>query len=123
MAKKILFIEDESALQRTVGDLLTSSGYTVIPALTGDDGIRLCISETPDLILLDLILPQKDGFEVLTKIRSADETKNTPVIVLTNLEGSEEVERALSLGAHTYLIKLHYSLDEVLEKIKKALGD
>lgn len=123
MAKKILFIEDESALQRTVGDLLTSAGYAVIPALTGDDGIRLSMHEAPDLILLDLVLPQKDGFEVLTKIRSTHETKNTPVIVLTNLEGSGEVERALSLGAHTYLVKLRYSLDEVLEKIKKALGD
>ncbi|OGZ45602.1 MAG: hypothetical protein A3J54_00775 [Candidatus Ryanbacteria bacterium RIFCSPHIGHO2_02_FULL_45_13b] len=123
MAKKILFIEDESALQRTVGDLLTSAGYMVIPALTGDDGIRLSMNETPDLILLDLVLPQKDGFEVLTKIRSTNETKDTPVIVLTNLEGSGEVERALSLGAHTYLVKLRYSLDEVLEKIKKALGD
>src|SRR3989344_6300885 len=123
MAKKILFIEDESALQRTVGDLLTSAGYMVIPALTGDDGIRLSMNETPDLILLDLVLPQKDGFEVLTKIRSTNETKDTPVIVLTNLEGSGEVERALSLGAHTYLVKLRYSLDEVLEQIKKALGD
>ncbi len=123
MPKKILFIEDDSSLQRTIGDLLTSNGYIFISALTGEDGIRLCMAESPDLVILDLILPQKDGFEVLTKIRNTPETKNTPVIVLTNLEGSEEVERALSLGAHTYLIKLRYSLDEVLEKIKKALGD
>jgi len=123
MAKKILFIEDESALQRTVGDVLTSAGYTIIQALTGDDGVRLSATESPDLILLDIILPQKDGFEVLAKIRNIPEMKNIPVIVLTNLEGSEEVERALSLGANTYLVKLHYSLDEVLEKIKKALGD
>src|SRR3989344_3248698 len=123
MAKKILFIEDESALQRTVGDVLTSAGYTIIQALTGDDGVRLSATESPDLILLDIILPQKDGFEVLAKIRNIPEMKNIPVIVLTNLEGSEEVERALSLGANTYLVKLHYSLDEALEKIKKALGD
>ncbi|OGZ56156.1 MAG: hypothetical protein A3H64_02390 [Candidatus Ryanbacteria bacterium RIFCSPLOWO2_02_FULL_45_11c] len=123
MAKKILFIEDDAALQRAVGDLLKSAGYAVMQALTGDDGVRLSATETPDLILLDLVLPQKDGFEVLTKMRNNPETKNTPVIVLTNLEGSEEVERALSLGAHTYLVKLHYSLDEVLEKIKKTLGD
>jgi len=123
MPKKILFIEDEAALQRTIGDVLTSAGYTVIQALTGDDGIRLSATEIPDLILLDIVLPQKDGFEVLTKIRNTPETKNTPVIVLTNLEGSEEVEHALRLGARTYLVKLHYSLDEVLEKIKKTLGD
>lgn len=123
MAKKILFIEDDAALQRTIGDLLKSSGYAITQALTGDDGVRLSATEAPDLILLDLILPQKDGFEILTKIRNNPETKNTPVIILTNLEGSEEVERALSLGAHTYLVKLRYSLDEILEKIKKALGD
>lgn len=123
MTKKILFIEDDAALQRTIGDLLKSSGYAIAQALTGDDGVRLSTTETPDLILLDLVLPQKSGFEVLTKIRNNPETKNTPVIVLTNLEGSEEVERALSLGAHTYLVKLRYSLDEILEKIKKALGD
>ena len=123
MPKKILFIEDESALQRSVGDMLKSAGFTMISALTGEDGLRLAFAEKPDLILLDLILPQKDGFEVLTKIRNAPETKNMPVIVLTNLEGSEEVERALSLGANAYLVKIRYSLDEVLEKVKKALGD
>ena len=124
MSKKILVIEDEAALQRALGDLLKSEGHTVVSALTGEDGLRLATTkEVPDLILLDLILPQKNGFEVLTKLREAPETKDIPVIVLTNLENSEDVERALSLGAHTYLVKLHYSLDEVLEKVKKALGD
>ena len=123
MPKKVLFIEDEAALQRAVGDLLHSAGYTVSAALTGEDGLRFALTEAPDIILLDLVLPQQDGFEVLTKLRNTPETKDTPVIVLTNLEGSEEVERALRLGAHTYLVKIHYSLDEVLEKVKKALGD
>ena len=123
MSKKILFIEDEAGLQHTVSDQLRSAGYAVVSALTGEDGLRLAMTEKPDLVLLDIILPQKDGFEVLTKIRDAPETKDVPVIVLTNLEGSEEVERALSLGARTYLVKLHYSLDEVLEKVKNALGD
>ena len=123
MPKKILVIEDDATLQNAIREILKSGGYTVVSALTGEDGLRLAVAETPDLILLDLVLPQKDGFEVLTKIRSTPEMNKVPVIVLTNLESSEEVERALSLGAYTYLVKLRYTLDEILEKVKKALGD
>jgi DNA-binding response OmpR family regulator len=122
MAKKILFIEDEAALQRAMGDTLTANGYEVIQALNGEIGIRLAEERKPDIILLDLILPEKDGFEILTKLRGNDETSHIPVIVLTNLEGSEEVEKALSLGATTYLVKAHYSLEEVLAKITGAIG-
>lgn len=123
MPKKILVIEDDAALQNSIREILKSGGYTVISALTGEDGVRLAAAEIPDLILLDLILPQKDGFEVLTKVRNTPETSKVPVIVLTNLDSSEEVERALSLGARTFLVKLQYTLDEILEKVKKTLGD
>ncbi|TSC79308.1 MAG: two-component system, OmpR family, alkaline phosphatase synthesis response regulator PhoP [Parcubacteria group bacterium Gr01-1014_29] len=123
MKKNILFIEDESALQRALGDAVRSNGYTVQQALNGDDGLRMAKSEHPDLILLDLVLPQKDGFEVLSAIHDDPELKNIPVIVLTNLESPEEVEKALSLGASTYLVKAHYSLEEVLTKIKQVIGE
>jgi DNA-binding response OmpR family regulator len=123
MAKKVLFIEDEAALQRAMSEMLKSEGYEVIQALSGEIGLRLSISEKPDIILLDLILPQKNGFEILTKIRNAPETNNIPVIVLTNLEGSEEVEKALSLGAYTYLVKARYTLSDIITKIKSAVGE
>ena len=123
MKKNILFIEDESALQRALGDVVRSNGYTVQQALNGDDGLRMAKSEHPDLILLDLVLPQKDGFEVLSTIHDDPELSNIPVIVLTNLESPEEVEKALSLGARTYLVKAHYSLEEVLTKIKQTIGE
>lgn len=123
MEKTILVIEDEGALQRAMGDMLKSNGYRVLQALDGETGLRLAASEKPHLILLDVILPQKDGFDVLTKIRSSPETSSIPVIVLTNLEGSEEVEKAISLGARTYLVKAHYSLEEILSKIKSVLGE
>lgn len=123
MTKKILFIEDEAALQQTTGDMLRSEGYEVLQALDGEAGLRMALQEKPDLILLDLVLPRKDGFEVLTQLRASPEMGNVPVIVLTNLEKSEEVERALQLGAPVYLVKLHYSLEEVLEKVKAALGN
>lgn len=121
MPKTILFIEDESALQKTFGHILKDEGYKMISALDGEVGLRLAKSEKPDLILLDLILPRIHGFEVLKILKSDEETKEIPTIVLTNLEGMGDVEKALELGATTYLVKASYSLEEVVEKIKKAL--
>ena len=123
MAKTILFIEDESALQKTFGEILKQEGYEMISALDGEIGLRLAESKKPDLILLDLILPKINGFDVLKKLKQDEETKNIPVIVLTNLEGIRDVDMALEIGATTYLVKAQYSLEEIVEKIKKALGD
>ena len=121
--KKILFIEDELGLQKSMNDILVPNGYTVVQAFDGETGLKQAIDEKPDLILLDLILPRKNGFEVLTTLKEQAETKEIPVIVLTNLEGAEEVEKALSLGATTYLVKANYSLEEVLQKMNTVLGD
>lgn len=123
MSKKILIIEDESALQKTLSDILTQEGYETISALDGEVGLGLAKEKKPDLILLDLILPKIHGLEVLKNLKEIEETRDIPVIILTNLEGMTEVERAISLGATTYLIKAQYSLKEVVEKIKKALGE
>jgi len=119
--KKILFVEDEAALQEAMGEALTQHGYKVIRALDGEIGLRLAKSEKPDLILLDLLLPTKNGFEVLEEIKKDDETKGIPVIVLTNLEGMKDLDKALSFGATTYLVKTKYNLSEVLEKVEKAI--
>jgi len=121
--KKILFIEDESALQRTFGDILKREGYEMISALDGEVGLKLAKTKKPDLILLDLILPKVHGFEVLKELKKTPETKEIPVIVLTNLEEIGDVDKAVELGATTYLIKAQYSLEEIIEKIKKALKE
>jgi len=120
--KKILFIEDESALQKTFGDILEEKGYEMVSALDGEIGLKLAQEKKPDLILLDLILPKMDGFEVLKNLKETSETKDIPVIILTNLERMEDVERALELGATTYLVKANYTLEEVIEKVKQALS-
>ena len=120
--KKILFIEDESALQKAVSDFLNQEDFKVVSALDGETGLRMAKSEAPDLILLDLILPKLNGFEVLKELSVDEKTKKIPVIVLTNLEGVEDIKKALELGATTYLIKEDHRLEEVAEKIKKALG-
>lgn len=119
--KKILFIEDEPSLQKTVNEVLTQEGFKVFSALDGEKGLKLIKKEKPDLVLLDLILPKKDGFEVLKEIKEDKETKDIPVIILTNLEGVGDVEKALSLGAATYLVKAGYELEEIVTKVKQAL--
>lgn len=119
--KKILFIEDESSLQRAVSSIFTDKGYEMLSAMDGEAGILLAQKELPDLILLDLIIPKKDGFTVLTELKQDPATMNIPVIVLTNLEGNADVERTLELGATTYLVKTNYKLEEIVEKIKDIL--
>ncbi|MCH7828742.1 response regulator [Patescibacteria group bacterium] len=119
--KTILLIEDEAALQKTMGDVLSQEGYEVFSALDGEAGVRLAKEKTPDLILLDLVLPKITGFEVLEQLRGDDETKGIPVIVLTNLENLEDVQRATDLGATTYLVKSNYDLEEVVQKVKREL--
>lgn len=118
--KKILFIEDEAALQKTFGDILSQEGYKMVSAIDGEEGLRLVKSEKPDLVLLDLILPKLNGFEVLKQLKEDKATKEIPIIVLTNLEGTGDIEKALELGATTYLVKANYTLEEVLQKIKNA---
>jgi len=120
--KKILFIEDEESLQRAMADILRENKYEVFSALDGEKGVELARTHLPDLILLDLILPKQNGFEVLQQLRRDSATKDIPIIVLTNLEGSADIERALSLGATTYLVKANYSLQDILVKIAAVLN-
>ena len=115
--KTILFIEDEAALQKTFGDMLEIKGYKMFSALDGETGLQLAKSEKPDLILLDLVIPRIHGLDVLKQLKEYPETKDIPIIILTNLEGINEVEKALELGATTYLVKAQYDLAEVFEKI------
>lgn len=121
--KTILFIEDESVLQKTFGAILKKEGYEMVSALNGDVGFDLAKNKKPDLILLDLVLPKTHGFDVLKQLKEDKDTKEIPIIVLTNLEGIGDVDKAIELGATTYLIKAEYSLEEIVEKIKKALGE
>lgn len=120
MSKKILFIEDEMRLQEALGAKLRIEGYEMISALDGDSGLKIAEEQRPDLILLDLVLPKKDGFKVLEEIRLKPEIKDIPVIVLSNLEGRQDIERVVALGVQSYLAKANYTLEEVVEKIKEV---
>lgn len=118
---KILLIEDEEALQKALSKSLEMENYTVISAYDGKTGLEAARKEKPDLILLDLILPQMDGFEVLRELKKSPETKDIPVIILTNLEQSQSVEKTIEFGPLNYLVKANYNLDEIIAKIKELL--
>ena len=119
---KILFIEDDPALQETLGGFLRQQGYTVLSALEGRSGLEFARREHPDLILQDLILPGRTGLEIFEALRSEPDLARIPVIVLTNVESSQSVQRAVELGAAAYLVKTSYSLEEVGQKIRAVLG-
>lgn len=120
--KRILLVEDEPTLQKTISEILTQEGFKILSALDGEAGLNFALREKPDLILLDLILPKIDGFEVLENLKKNESTKKIPVIILTNLENAAAVERALELGANSYLVKANYELEDVVQKVKQALA-
>ena len=119
--QKILIIEDDKFLRELIARKLEEEKYVISEAVDGEEGLRKIREDKPDLILLDLILPSLDGFEVLREAKSDPEVKDIPVIVLSNLGQKEDVDRALSLGAKDYLIKAHFTPEEIVEKIKKVL--
>lgn len=119
--KKILIIEDDNILQKALQDFLSEEGFEIASALDGEEGVKITKTFAPDLILLDIILPKKDGYEVLKELKSSEETNKIPIVLLTNLGSLNDVEKALALGATTYLIKADYKLEEVTKKIREIL--
>ena len=121
MAKKVLIIEDDKFLRELIGQKLLKEGYDIAEAVDGEKGIKSAKDEKPDLILLDLILPGMDGFEVLIKIKEDSKTAQIPVIILSNLGQKDEIEKGLKMGATDYLIKAHFTPGEIIDKIKTVL--
>lgn len=120
MAKKILIIEDDKFLRDLLTRKLANEGFIISEAIDGEEGIKKIREEKPDLVLLDLILPGIDGFEVLSRAKEDPNTASVPVIILSNLGQREEVEKGMKLGAIDYLIKAHFTPGEIIEKIKNV---
>ncbi len=118
--KKILIIEDDQFLRDLATTKLKREGFEVFGAVDGDEGLKMIPNSNPDIILLDIILPGIDGFEVLRRIKADKDHKNIPVILLSNLGQKSDIDRGLSLGASGYIIKAHHTLDEIIVKIKKC---
>jgi DNA-binding response OmpR family regulator len=120
--KTILIVEDDKFLRDLMNQKLIREGFDTAEAVDGEEGIIKIKEVKPDLVLLDLILPGIDGFEVLTKVKEDPTLSAIPIIVLSNLGQKDDIERGLQLGAKDYLIKAHFTPGEVIEKIKNILG-
>lgn len=117
--KNILVAEDEEFLMRALKDSFEGEGYTVDTAADGDEAMARLQSRRFDIILLDLLMPKRDGFYVLEQIKKSPTWKLTPVIVLSNLGGDAEIKRALELGADDYFVKSQHPIEEVIERVKE----
>lgn len=118
----LLLVEDDSFISSMYQTKLSGLGYAVEIIEDGELATqRLQRDPLPDLVLLDIVLPKRDGFEILTSLRKDERTKNLPVILLTNLGQKPDVERGLKLGANDYIIKAHYTPSEVVDRVNKVL--
>lgn len=121
MAKNILIIEDDEFLRGLINKKLTAEGFNMVSAIDGEDGLKKAKEEKIDLILLDLVLPNMDGFEVLSKIKQDQSTAKIPVVILSNLSQKEDIDKGIKLGAADYLVKAQFTPEEIVEKVKNAL--
>jgi len=119
--KKILIIEDDKFLLKLYGDKLRRAGFEVAESVTGEEALNKISVDMPDLIILDLILPKKSGFEILTEFKLNPKTKNIPVIILTNLGQESDIKRGLEMGAVDYLVKTDFSMNKLPQLIKEKL--
>ena len=120
--KKVLIIEDDTFLNDLESKKLTSEGYTVFNANTFEEATAILEKDTPDIVMLDLMFPGIDGFVMLEKIKKDEKTKNVPVLVFSNLSSDADISRAKTLGAHEFIIKSNFTLDEVASKIETIIG-
>ena len=118
-SKRILLVEDEMTHLRVMQSKLEKEGYIVIVATDGEMGLQKIETESPDIILLDILLPKLDGFDVLTKMKERGIT--TPVIVVSNSGQPVEIDKALALGAKDYLVKAEFNPQDVVEKVASFL--
>jgi DNA-binding response OmpR family regulator len=121
MQKNILIIEDDEFFRDLLNKKLSTNDFKVLEEMDGESGVAKIKEIKPDLVLLDLLLPNMDGFEVLMKVKADPSVAKTPIIVLSNLGQQEDIDRAMKLGASDYLIKSQLDIDQVIEKIKGML--
>ncbi len=119
---KILLVEDDLFFQKFYTSKLIESGYEVVSAVNGKEALSKLENESFQLVLLDLVMPEVDGFEVLRQRSMNEKWKSIPVIVFSTLGQEEDISRAKSLGANDYMNKTFYNIDDLLNKIKKLLA-
>ncbi len=122
MNKKVLLIEDDPFLQDMIVRKVKAEGIDIFSAINGEDAFKILEEQKIDLVILDLLLPGLDGFEVLKKIRADERFKDLPINVFSNLSEDQDIRRCQDLGINEFMVKCNLTLDELLIKIKKSLG-
>lgn len=123
MAKKVLIVEDDAFISEMYANKFREVGFEVSLAKDGDEAIEKTKEAIPDLILLDVVLPKKDGFDVLKEIKKDPSSKNIKVVFLTNLSEGENINRGLNSEADAYLVKAHSTPSQIVEKVKEIMGE
>jgi CheY-like chemotaxis protein len=121
-AVRVLLAEDDRILRKAGEVSLRKKGYEVISAVDGDDALTKALEHKPDLVLLDVMMPKMNGFDVLFALKADPRLRDIPVIMLTNLAQPEDIKRAADAGAHSYLVKSNMNLDELSARISDALA-
>jgi two-component system phosphate regulon response regulator PhoB len=120
--KRILLVEDDRFLRRACEASLRQRGLTVTTAADGEEGLRLARSERPDLILLDMLMPKLSGLEVLRALRGDAETRNVPVLILSNSSREQDIAEVTTLGVSGYFVKSNLSLQELGDLVGRLLA-
>ena len=118
---KITLIEDDEILSKVIFEELKEADFDVSQAFDGEDGLKLVKSKKPDLVLLDLLIPKKDGFTVLKELKKSPVTRDIPVIILTMLGSDEDIKKGLKLGASDYIVKSQHAVAEIIKKVQDFL--
>lgn len=117
----VLIVEDDRFLRDLIQQKLIKEGFEVVSAVDGEEALKMVVEKPPQLVLLDLILPGVDGFEVLRRLRADTNTAKLPVIVLSNLGQKEDMDRAMKLGAEDFMVKAHFTPSEIVNKVRTTL--
>ncbi len=119
---KVILVEDDRFLSSILAERFRSVGHEVLCAYDGDSAVAFAIERHFDVMFLDILLPGKDGFEVLGAMKTMDATKNIPIIVMSNLSDPQSIERMMHGGATSYVVKAHATPDSLMEEMQKALA-
>ncbi|MFH1956762.1 MAG: response regulator [Patescibacteria group bacterium] len=119
---KILVIDDDVFFRKIYRDQLTKAGFDFLEATNGVEGIHKIQNEHPDLILLDLMLPMKNGFEVLKEVKKNPELEKIPIMILSNLGQEQDVKEGMNLGASGYFVKGETKISEIIKIIKEKIS-
>ncbi len=122
MAKKVLIVEDEEILLGLLQKRLKREGYDVLLARNGEEGLKMMRKGSPDLVLLDIVMPKMNGFQVMEEMNKDNQLKKIPVIIISNSGQPVEIDKAQRLGARDWLIKTEFDPEEVLKKVDKQIG-